>query len=83
MILRFAPVYFSVSRMFFSENLVSVGRMGWKGILKKLCNVTPPALMAAMPVGASTTCFFLVLAQIYLRKVDLPVPALPVRKSER
>ena len=36
----------------------------------------------AMPVGASTTCFFFVFAQIYFRKVDLPVPALPVRNTD-
>ena len=53
-----------------------------KGSLKKLCNVLPPALMAAIPVGASTTCFFFVFAQMYFRKVDLPVPALPVRKTD-
>ena len=50
--------------------------------LKKLCRVLPPALMAAMPVGANTTCFFFTLAHTYFRKVDLPVPALPVRKTD-
>ena len=70
------------------ESYVSVrrikrGRRGWKGNLKKLWSVAPPALMAAMPVGASTTCFFLVCSQMYRRKVLFPVPALPVRKSER
>ena len=50
--------------------------------MKKLCRVLPPALMAAMPVGANTTCFFRVWLQIYFSKVDLPVPALPVRKTE-
>lgn len=50
--------------------------------LEKLCRVLPPALMAAMPVGANTTCFFRVWLQIYFSKVDLPVPALPVRKTE-
>jgi len=33
-----------------------------EGSLKKLCIVLPPALIAAMPVGASTTCFFLVFS---------------------
>lgn len=37
--------------------LGSSGSNGWKGSLKKLCKVLPPALMAAMPVGASTICF--------------------------
>ena len=32
----------------------------------------PPALIAAIPVGASTICFFLVTSQTYFRKVDLP-----------
>ena len=35
-----------------------------------------------LPVGAKTTCFFFTLAQTYFRKVDLPVPALPVRKTD-
>ena len=80
---RFSPLYFNVSRMLRALYLLSLGNRGWKGSLKKLCRVEPPALMAAMPVGANTTCFFFVLAAMYLRKVDLPVPAFPVRKSER
>ena len=44
--------------------------------------MAPPALMAAMPVGASTTCFFFVVAHTYFKNVDLPVPAFPVRKME-
>ena len=62
---------------------VSLGSRGWKGNLKKLCRVDPPALMAAIPVGASMMCFFLVCDAMYRKKVDLPVPAFPVRKSER
>ena len=42
----------------------------------------PPALIAAIPVGASTICFFLVTSQTYFRKVDLPVPAFPVRNTD-
>ena len=41
--------------------------------------VTPPALMAAMPVGASTTMRFDDSSRRRRRKVVLPVPALPVR----
>ena len=50
--------------------------------LEKAVQGAAPALMAAMPVGANTTCFFRVWLQIYFSKVDLPVPALPVRKTE-
>lgn len=32
--------------------------------------------------GVRTTYFFFVLAQIYRRNVDLPVPAFPVRKTD-
>ena len=82
-ILIFSELYFNVFRMLRTEYILSLGSRGWKGSLKKLCRVLPPALMAAMPVGARTMCFFLVLAAMYRRKVDLPVPAFPVRKSER
>lgn len=34
-----------------------------------------------MPVGARTTTFFLVIDRKYLKKVDFPVPALPLRKT--
>ena len=34
----------------------------------------------AMPVGATTTAFFLVVSLICLSNVDFPVPALPVMK---
>ena len=60
----------------------SSGRRGWKGSLKKLCKVLPPALMAAMPVGANTTYFFFVCWQMYFKNVDLPVPAFPVRNTD-
>ena len=46
-------------------------------------NVVPPTLMAAMPVGATvTTCLRAVSTRYRLisrRRVDLPVPATPVR----
>ena len=38
--------------------------------------------VADMPVGASTMFFFFVFLQIYFRKVLLPEPALPVRKTD-
>ena len=60
-----------------------MGSKGWKGSLKKLCKVLPPALMAAIPVGARMMCFFLMVAAMWRINVDLPVPAFPVRKSER
>ena len=42
--------------------------------------VTPPALIAAIPVGATVTAFLWV-SEVRLRKnVVLPVPALPVKK---
>ena len=45
--------------------------------------VVPPALMAATPVGATITVAFGDVSLMCLRKVVLPVPAFPVRKSER
>ena len=45
--------------------------------------VTPPALIAAIPVGATTMCFFLVFFTKSLRNVVFPVPAFPVRKMLR
>ena len=42
--------------------------------------VTPPALMAATPVGATITAFLEVCCLIYFKNVVLPVPALPVKK---
>ena len=44
--------------------------------------VTPPALIAAIPVGATTMCFYVFLTKLF-RKVVLPVPAFPVRKIFR
>ena len=70
--------------MQFSSFQTKVGIVGQEGIereLEKLCRVLPPALMAAIPVGASTTNFFLVIWHTCFRKVDLPVPAFPVRKT--
>ena len=42
--------------------------------------VTPPALMAATPVGATTIIRFDERSLTVLRNVVLPVPAFPVRK---
>src|SRR6187401_788378 len=42
--------------------------------------VTPPALIAATPVGATTAICLEQFSLIYFRNVVLPVPALPVRK---
>ena len=83
MSLIFSALYLSVLRIFLTEYRLSSGSKGWKGSLKKLCKVAPPALIAAIPVGARMMCFFLVVVAIYFKSVDLPVPALPVRKSER
>lgn len=60
----FSELYFRVLRMLRTEYMLSLGSSGWKGSLKKLWSVLPPALMAAMPVGARMICFFLVLAAI-------------------
>jgi hypothetical protein len=43
--------------------------------------VTPPALIAATPVGATIAVFLRVLAAICFKKVVLPVPALPVTNT--
>ncbi|MEN9443906.1 MAG: hypothetical protein RIS47_796, partial [Bacteroidota bacterium] len=45
--------------------------------------VTPAALMAATPVGATTTIRLLHDWRKWYRKVVLPVPALPVRNMFR
>ena len=84
MIFRFSFGYLKNSKMRPCDKLRSgsSGSIGRKGNLKKECSVTPPALIAAIPVGASTTCFFFVCLQIYRKKVDLPVPAFPVRKTD-
>lgn len=42
--------------------------------------VTPPALSAAIPVGATMAKFLCVDSLILRNKVVLPVPALPVKK---
>ena len=42
--------------------------------------VTPPALIAATPVGATTTILLGDCSFRFFRKVVLPVPAFPVRK---
>jgi hypothetical protein len=39
--------------------------------------------MAATPVGAATTAVLTVVSRICFRKVVLPVPAFPVRKTHR
>src|SRR5260370_33144638 len=43
--------------------------------------VTPPALTAATPVGATTTTLFRVAAASPFSSVVLPVPAFPVTKQ--
>mgnify|MGYP005605700379 CR=1 FL=1 len=53
-------LYFKVFLILRGLYWLSFGRRGWKGMRKKLCSVLPPALMAAIPVGASITCFFFV-----------------------
>ncbi len=52
---------------------------GDSGNWKKECIVTPPALIAATPVGATTTLHFDVFSTMRFRNVVLPVPAFPVR----
>ena len=42
--------------------------------------VLPPALIAATPVGATTTVFFSDWDSRFFRKVVFPVPAFPVKK---
>ena len=42
--------------------------------------VTPPALIAATPVGATTIGRLRDCSTIFFKNVVLPVPALPVRK---
>ena len=43
--------------------------------------VSPPALIAAMPVGANTTKFLFTFSRTFLRNVVFPVPARPVKKN--
>ena len=42
--------------------------------------VTPPALIAAIPVGATIIAFLYVCLMMYFKKVVFPVPAFPVKK---
>ena len=60
--LRWSAEYFRKLCSFppFRLKFGSSGSKGWNGSLKKLWRVLPPALMAAIPVGARTTYFFLV-----------------------
>jgi hypothetical protein len=51
------------------------------GNWKNECIVTPPALMAATPVGATTTIRLGERLRSSRRNVVLPVPARPVRKT--
>jgi hypothetical protein len=44
--------------------------------------VTPPALMAATPVGAVTIIRLAVFPFRFCRKVVFPVPAFPVKKYD-
>ena len=76
-ILRWSLVSYAVM------NSGKSGRYGSGGSWKNELMVTPPALMAAIPVGATTTNFFSQVSCRFLRKVVLPVPALPVRKRDR
>ena len=59
------------------------GIKAWKGSWNKEWMVTPCALSAAIPVGATTTVFLWVALRIWCNKVVFPVPALPVRKTDR
>ena len=72
----FSGIWYSVT-----SSLTS-GRYGQRGSWKKECMVTPPALTAATPVGATTASLFPQFSTICFRKVVLPVPALPVRNTE-
>ncbi|EFC76788.1 hypothetical protein HMPREF0649_00100 [Segatella buccae D17] len=56
------------------------GTKGDRGSWKNEWMVTPAALMAATPVGATTTMRFMLCSFSALRNVVLPVPAFPVRK---
>ena len=63
------------------DSIFIPGMNGWSGSWKNECIVTPPAFIAAMPVGATTTTLFLDSSTTLLRNVVLPVPAFPVRKT--
>ena len=61
------------------------GMYGPRGRCRKECMVTPSAFFAATPVGARTTTFFFLRLhwEVSSRStVVLPVPALPVMKSD-
>jgi hypothetical protein len=45
--------------------------------------VTPPALMAAIQVGATIAIFLEQFCNKYFKKVVLPVPAFPVKNKLR
>ena len=78
MMLRLALL--NLYRRLFSPDAKAVpGIKGERGSWKKEWMVCPPALMAAMPVGASTIIRLGDRSRRFLRKVVLPVPAFPVR----
>ena len=58
-----------------------VGTKGRSGSPNIEWIVTPPALIAAIPVGATMMCFLRVFFTKWFRKVVFPVPAFPVRKT--
>ena len=72
----FSGIWYSVT-----SSLTS-GRYGQRGSWKKEWMVTPPALTAATPVGATTASLLLQPATMCFRNVVFPVPAFPVRKTE-
>ena len=61
--------------------ILAPGTKGEKGNWKNECIVTPPALTAATPVGATTTSRLVLSDTTRRRNVVLPVPALPVRNT--
>ena len=63
--------------------ICALGTNGEKGSWKKEWMVTPSALIAATPVGATTTDRLRLCSTTAFRNVVLPVPALPVRKILR
>ena len=67
----------------FVSILSIVGTKALNGSPNIECMVTPPALIAAIPVGAKIICFLRVFFTKLFRKVVFPVPALPVKKIFR
>ena len=63
------------------DSILAPGMKGCSGSWKNEWIVTPPAFMAAMPVGATTTTLFLDSSTTFRRNVVFPVPAFPVRKT--